>query len=341
MKKNIYSVAILMMAAFIGACSGSETKEEAKANANSEKPSVKLSTVTARGVDQIVEYTATVEADVKNNIAPSSPVRIEKIYVEVGDKVTKGQKLVQMDAANLNQTKFQLENQEIEFKRIDELYKVGGVSKSEWDAAKMNLDVRQTAYNNLLENTQLLSPVSGIITARNYDNGDMYSGGNPVLVVERISPVKLIINVSETYFPLVKLGAAASIKLDVYGDEVFDGKITLIYPTIDSNTHTFPVEVSIANTNQRVRPGMFGRVTLNFGTKEHVVVPDMAIVKQAGSGDRYVYVYKDGKVTYNKVELGRRMDTEYELISGVPDNSQVVIAGQSRLANGVEVEVEK
>ena len=341
MKKNIYSVAILMMAAFIGACSGSETKEEAKANANSEKPSVKLSTVTARGVDQIVEYTATVEADVKNNSAPSSPVRIEKIYVEVGDKVTKGQKLVQMDAANLNQTKFQLENQEIEFKRIDELYKVGGVSKSEWDAAKMNLDVRQTAYNNLLENTQLLSPVSGIITARNYDNGDMYSGGNPVLVVERISPVKLIINVSETYFPLVKLGAAASIKLDVYGDEVFDGKITLIYPTIDSNTHTFPVEVSIANANQRVRPGMFGRVTLNFGTKEHVVVPDMAIVKQAGSGDRYVYVYKDGKVTYNKVELGRRMDTEYELISGVPDNSQVVIAGQSRLANGVEVEVEK
>ena len=341
MKKNIYSVAILMMAAFIGACSGSETKEEAKANANSEKPSVKLSTVTARGVDQIVEYTATVEADVKNNIAPSSPVRIEKIYVEVGDKVTKGQKLVQMDAANLNQTKIQLENQEIEFKRIDELYKVGGVSKSEWDAAKMNLDVRQTAYNNLLENTQLLSPVSGIITARNYDNGDMYSGGNPVLVVERISPVKLIINVSETYFPLVKLGAAASIKLDVYGDEVFDGKITLIYPTIDSNTHTFPVEVSIANANQRVRPGMFGRVTLNFGTKEHVVVPDMAIVKQAGSGDRYVYVYKDGKVTYNKVELGRRMDTEYELISGVPDNSQVVIAGQSRLANGVEVEVEK
>lgn len=341
MKKNIYSVAILMMAAFIGACSGSETKEEAKANANSEKPSVKLSTVTARGVDQIVEYTATVEADVKNNIAPSSPVRIEKIYVEVGDKVTKGQKLVQMDAANLNQTKFQLENQEIEFKRIDELYKVGGVSKSEWDAAKMNLDVRQTAYNNLLENTQLLSPVSGIITARNYDNGDMYSGGNPVLVVERISPVKLIINVSETYFPLVKLGAAASIKLDVYGDEVFDGKITLIYPTIDSNTHTFPVEVSIANANQRVRPGMFGRVTLNFGTKEHVVVPDMAIVKQAGSGDRYVYVYKDGKVTYNKVELGRRMGTEYELKSGVPNNSQVVIAGQTRLINGTEVEVEK
>jgi len=341
MKKNIYSVAILMMAAvFISACSSSDNKKE-YANAKTEKPSVKLSTVTARAVEQIVEYTATVEADVKNNIAPSSPVRIEKIYVEVGDRVQKGQKLVQMDASNLQQTKLQLDNQEIEFKRVDELYKVGGASKSEWDAAKMNLDIRRTAYNNLLENTQLVSPVTGIITARNYDNGDMYSGGNPVLTVERISPVKLLINVSETYFPLVKPGAPASIRLDVYGDEVFEGKISLIYPTIDSNTHTFPVEVSLANTNQRVRPGMFGRVTLNFGTKNHVVVPDMAVVKQAGSGDRYVYVYKDGKVSYNKVELGRRMDTEYELISGVPDHSEVVVAGQSRLANGIEVEVEK
>lgn len=339
MKKNFYSVAILVMAAFLSACGNSDKKEESQNQ--TAKPSVKLATVTARAVDQVVEYTATVEADVKNNIAPSSPVRIQQIYVEVGDQVNKGQKLVQMDASNLEQTKLQLDNQEIEFKRIDELYKVGGASKSEWDAAKMNLNVRRTAYNNLLENTQLLSPVSGVITARNYDNGDMYSGGNPVLVVERISPVKLVINVSETYFPLVKQGAPATIKLDVYGDEEFEGKISLVYPTIDASTHTFPVEVSLTNANRRVRPGMFGRVTLNFGTKNHVVVPDMAIVKQAGSGDRYVYVYKDGKVSYNKVELGRRMNTEYELISGVPDNSEVVIAGQPRLTNGAEVEVEK
>ncbi len=341
MKKNFYSAAILLMATLFSACGGSDKKEEATATAEAQKPAVKVATVGMRAVDQIVEYTATVEADVKNNIAPSTPVRIEKIFVEVGDRVNKGQKLVQMDAANLQQTKLQLDNQEIEFNRVDELYKVGGASKSEWDAAKMNLDVRRTAYNNLLENTQLLSPISGVVTARNYDNGDMYSGGNPVLVVERIAPVKLVVNVSETYFPLVKVGAPATIKLDVYGNEEFTGKVSLIYPTIDASTHTFPVEITIANANQRVRPGMFGRVILNFGTKEHVVVPDMAIVKQAGSGDRYVYVYKDGKVSYNKVELGRRMDTEYELLSGVPDNSQVVVAGQNRLVNGAEVVVEK
>ncbi len=320
------------------ACSsGSDTTTTTE---KSSKPLVKLATVSSRAVDQLAEYTATVEADVKNNIAPSSAVRIEKIYVEVGDRVQKGQKLVQMDASNLKQTKLQLENQEIEFNRIDQLYQVGGASKSEWDAAKMNLDVRRTAYNNLLENTQLISPIEGVVTARNYDNGDMYSGGTPVLTVEKISPVKLLINVSESYFPVVKKGASCTVKLDVYGDEEFAGKISLVYPTIDANTHTFPVEVQLTNANQRVRPGMFGRVTLNFGTEQHVVVPDMAIVKQVGAGDRYVYVYKDGKVSYNKVELGRRLDTEYELISGVEDGAQVVITGQSRLANGIEVEIE-
>lgn len=337
--KTSIQLAALLLTVFMGSCTGG--KDKAATEQVEEKPIVKLADVKARPVDQIQDYTATVEAEAKNNIAPSSPVRIDRIFVEVGDRVSKGQKLVEMDAASLKQTKLQLDNQEIEFKRIDELYKVGGASKSEWDASKMQLDVKETAYKNLVENTSLLSPINGVVTARNYDNGDMYSGGDPVLVVEQITPVKLLINVSETYFTKVKKGAPVDVKLDVYGDEKFTGTISLIYPTIDATTRTFPVEIKLDNRDQRVRPGMFARATLNFGTADNVVVPDLAIVKQAGSGDRYVFVYKDGKVTYNKVELGRRMGTEYELKSGVPDNSQVVVAGQARLVNGVEVEVEK
>lgn len=338
MKKGFQLIALLAVA-MLGSCSGG--KDKAASVEVDEKPRVKLAEVEARSVEQIQEYTATVEAEVKNNIAPSSPVRIDRIWVEVGDRVAKGQKLVSMDAANLKQIKFQLDNQQIEFKRMDELYKVGGASKSEWDAAKMALDVKETAYNNLLENTSLLSPIHGVVTARNYDSGDMYGGGDPVLVVEQITPVKLLINISETYFTQVKKGSPVSLKVDVYGDEVFEGTISLVYPTIDSNTRTFPVEIKLANRDQKIRPGMFARATLNFGIKENVVVPDLAIVKQSGAGDRYVYVYKDGKVSYNKVELGRRMGAEYELLSGVPNHSQVVIAGQTKLANGMEVEVEK
>lgn len=340
MKKGFQFVALLAVA-MLGACSGGSKEQAATAEKVEDKPKVKLAQVSARPVEQIQEYTATVEAEVKNNIAPMSPVRIDRILVEVGDRVAKGQKLVTMDAANLKQLKFQLDNKEVEFRRVDELYKVGGASKAEWDNAKMALDVMKSSYNNLLENTALLSPINGVVTARNYDNGDMYSGGTPVLVVEQITPVKLLINVSEGYFTQVKKGAPVTIKVDVYGDEEFDGKISLVYPTIDPATRTFPVEIQLTNRDQKVRPGMFARATLNFGTQDNVVVPDLAIVKRAGSGDRYVYVYKDGKVSYNKVELGRRMDTEYELLSGVENGSQVVIAGQTKLANGVEVQVEQ
>ncbi len=338
MKKSFQLIALFALV-ILGSCSGGKGKEDS--TLADEKPKVKLSNVTSRPVAQIQEYTATVEAEVKNNIAPNSPVHIEKIYVEVGDRVAKGQKLVQMDSSNLTQLRLQLENTQIEFNRIDELYKIGGVSKSEWDSMKTSLDVMQSSYNNLLENTSLLSPISGVVTARNYDNGDLYNGSTPVLTVEQITPVKLLINVSEQYFSKVSKGSSVSVKIDVYGDEEFEGKVDLIYPTIDATTRTFPVEIKLANRDQKVRPDMFARATLNFGTEDHVVVPDLAIVKQAGSGDRYVYVYKDGKVSYNKVELGRRMGMEYELISGVPNNSQVVVAGQTRLVNGAEVEVEK
>ena len=341
MKKS-FQMAALLVAAMLGSCSGGEEKkaETTAAETVIEKPTVKLATVTSRDVEQVGEFTATVEAEAKNNIAPTSPGRISRIFVEVGDYVRKGQKLVQMDAANLTQLKLQLDNQETEFKRVDELYKVGGASKAEWDAAKTNLDVRRSSYENLLENTQLVSPLDGVVTARNFDNGDLYtSTQTPVLVVQQITPVKLMVNVSEPNFPKVTKGMAVKVKLDVYEGEEFEGKVSLVYPTIDAATHTFPVEITLANANKRVRPGMFARVTMNFGSKNHVVVPDMAVVKRAGSGDRYVYVYNNGKVSYNKVELGRRMGTEYELISGVDNNSQVVIAGQTRLADGVEVEV--
>lgn len=339
-------IGLMFMVGMLVMCACSKSKKDEAAGTETaqvkvEKNKVKLADVKIQPVDQLEEFTATVEADVVNNIAPSMPVRIKKIYVEVGDNVRKGQKLVLMDDVNLVQTQTQMENQEIEFNRVDELYKIGGASKSEWDAKKMALDVTKRAYQNLVENTTLLSPINGVVTARNYDDGDLFGGASPVLTVEQIAPVKLIINVSELYYAQIKKGMEVQIKLDVYNDETFTGKVTLIYPTIDASTRTFPVEVTLPNADRRVRPGMFARVIVNFGTLDHVVVPDLAIVKQAGSGDRYVYVYKDGKVSYNKVILGRRMGATYELISGVENNSQVVIAGQNRLTNGMEVEVEK
>ena len=342
MKKKIsmrkrYQLAALCLTGLLSACSGGSKTQEIK----DETPKVKLASVTTRPVDQVQEYTATVQAYATNHIAPSSPVRIEKIYVEVGDRVGKGQKLVQMDASSLKQLKLQLDNQATEFARIDELYKIGGVSKSEWEASKMTLEMRQTSYKNMLENTALVSPISGVVTARNYDSGDMYGGGTPVVTVEQIMPVKLLINVSESYFTRIAKNSTVSVRFDVYGEEEFEGKVNLLYPTIDPTTRTFVVEIRLDNRDMRVRPGMFARVTLNFGTADHVIIPDKAIIKQAGSGERYVYICQDGVVYRRVVQLGRRMNDEYEIVSGIDHDARVVISGQyqSSIKDSVRVEV--
>ena len=307
-----------------------------------ENPKVTVTTVNAEYVSQLQVYPTTIEADIVNNIAPQSAARISKIYVEVGDKVNAGQTLARMDEVNLEKARLQLINDSIEFGRIEQLHEIGATSQSDYEAMTLKYDVSQKTYKNLLENTVLKSPISGVVTARNYDEGDMYAMTQPLFVVQKINPVKMLINISESKYSQIKKGMEVDITTDAYGDQVFKGTVDLIYPTINSMTHTFPVEVKFANKDLTLRPGMFARVTVNYGDNFRVVVPDRAVLKQVGSGEQYVYILnEDGTVTYTVVELGRRMGNKYEVISGIDDNATVVLTGQTKLKNGITVDVVK
>jgi RND family efflux transporter MFP subunit len=277
---------------------------------------------------------------VKNNIAPQSGNRIKAIKADVGDFVSKGQVLAEMDQIQLQQAELQMKNKEVEYQRLKGLYEVGGLSKSDLDAIELAYQVSKTQYENLLENSVLRSPVSGVITARNYDVGDMYAMAAPLFTVEQILPVKLLVGISESDYSKVKKGDKVEIVADALPGKVFEGKIRKIYPTIDPATRTFTVEVVVNNQKRELRPGMFARVTVTFGVNNSVVIPDVAVVKQQGSGERFVYILnEDGTVNYQKVVLGRRMGAEYEVLEGVADGAKVVTGGQIRLKDGIKVTV--
>ena len=334
-------------------CSGSSKKEET-AEPKENAPVVSLETVEERSVEQIGEYTATVEPDLINNISAATPNRIKEIYVDEGMRVAKGQRLVVMDDVNavnyqtqVDNAKANLDNVQINYDRAVELFKIGGGTKQQVDQmetqlinARNNLAAAERTLRNARENTVLTAPMSGVVTARNYDPGDM-TGALPILTIAKVQPVKIVINVTESELAKIRKGMPADISFDTYGDEVFKGTVSMVAPTVDPASRTFGVEITSTNSDNRILPGMFGRATLNLGSTDRVVVPDKAVVKQQGSGDHYVYVYNpsDGTVSYNKVELGRRMGAEYEIISGVEPGSQVVVSGQSRLANGRKVTV--
>lgn len=305
-------------------------------------PVVSVVTAQAEDVEINNTFTSNIEPYAVNNIVSQTAGRIVSINAEVGNRVRKGQLLAKMDDVNLAKTRMQYVNDSTELSRLTELYKIGAIAQADYDMAKLALEITKKTYNNLLENTYLRSPINGVVTARNYDVGDMYSMTQPIFVVQQISPVKMLVNISESYFTQVNQGMVFDIEVEAYPGETFKGKVNLIYPTVSATTHTFPVEVISQNADQRLRPGMFARVTANFGINHHVVVPDVAVVKQMGSGEHFIYVLQpDNTVKYQLVEVGKRMGNRYEIISGINEGDRIVTEGQPRLKDGMTVQVKQ
>jgi len=355
MKKIAYYLpAIALLTLMAGACSKSDDKKSA--DSTDEIPTVKVMTVSEQDVNQDFTYTATVEADKINNISSSMPLRIKSILVDEGQRVSRGQRLVVLDDVNTTSYELQVANAEAQLKNVQinynravELFKIGGGTKQSVDQMELQLaNARNTLASarrslaNARENSVLVSPVNGVVTVRNYDPGDM-TASLPILTIAQVQPIKAVINVSETEYALIHNGMGAILYFDTYGDTPFNGVITKVMPTVDANTRTFGVEISLPNSDSRILPGMFARVNLTLGTARHTVVPDRAVVKQQGSGDQYVYLYNPGTSTvdYVKVQVGQRLGDSYELIAGVPDGAQVVVSGQASLANGKKVRLAK
>ena len=291
-------------------------------------------------VPQTEIYSTSVQAYVINNVVPQSGSRIKKINVEIGDFVSKGQVLAEMDQASLEQMRMRLENDSVELDRLKELYEGGGLSKSDYEAAQLAYNVSKSQYDNLMENTILRSPITGVITARNYDVGDMYAMSSPIFIVQQITPVKLLVAMSETDYTKVKKGDEVEITADALPGRTFVGKVGRIYPVIDAATHTFTAEVIVANSDRALRPGMYARATVSFGVNHSIVIPDAAVVKQQGSGQKSVFVLQDDNTVIAKyITLGRHFGSECEVLSGLDEGDKIVVKGHTSLRNGDEVNV--
>ena len=341
-QKTIKTLSLaLLSAGLLASCSSSSSSKATEEQSADTVRLVEVAPAEMRALNLSEEFTAQLEAKVVNNITAQAGGRLKQLLVKVGDRVGAGQAVARMEATQASQAQIQLADAKTNFARMDELYKVGGVSKAQWEQAKSAVDQAKLAYGNAAENTVLRSPISGFVTAKNYDNGDMTSPQLPVVVIQQIAPVKAVIGVSEQYYSFLKKGAAATLSVDALGEETFSGIVTNIFPTLDPVTHTVSTEIEVANKDLKLRPGMYARVHLDFGTKEALTVPDKAIVRQAGSGARYVYVFSGGKAVYRAVELGQQQGDLYEVVSGLNAGDQVITSAPSNLKNGLSVKLRK
>lgn len=343
MNRILKTATLLLAALSLAACGGKGGAESKKATTTQkEAERVKVLTLQSERIAKTLELSSTLEGYETMNIAPSLTGHIEHIYVEVGSRVQKGSMLVRMDQTQLNTTRINLASTKTELDRVSALKQSGSISEQVYDQTKAGYDQLVENERFLDQNTFVKAQFAGVISAKNYEDGEMYTGA-PILTLTQISRLKAIINIPETYFPLVKQGMKVSIESDIYPGQVFPATIEIVYPTIDAASHTFQAKLNIPNAGEKIRPGMYVRTQLAVGQVDAIVVPYQSVLKLTGSNDRYVFVNNEGTARRVPVTLGQRFDDRIEIIPVEPGaikaGDQLVVTGQARLVDGVALEI--
>jgi membrane fusion protein, multidrug efflux system len=347
----IKTISVILISTILFA--GCSSKKTADATSSTEAITalvpVKVMGLAKTKIARTIDYSATALPYEEVNMAPSTPGRIEKIYVEVGDKVNKSDDLFLMDRTQLYQLKLQLSSLEKDLNRIDTLLSVGSAKQQQYDQMKTQYDITKTNVDFMEVNTLLKAPFSGVITGKYFENGELYSGAPTTLTgraaivtIMQLNPLKVNVSVSEQYYPLIRKGMIATILADVYENETFTGKVSSIYPTVNSTTRSFIIEIEVPNNKDLLKPGMFLRISMDLGEVETFVVPAHTVLVQEGTNTRYVFISDNGEAKRVEVVLGKRFDDKLEIISdNIKEGDMLVIEGQAKLINGDKLEIIK
>ena len=328
---------ITACAALLSGC-GANTEEVSQDRVEQ----VRTTPLAYQEVSRQIELSTTLQGYEEMNISPSLTGIIEKIYVEVGDRVRKGDTLVRMDQNQLNTTRLAYANLQIEMNRVEMLLESEAISQQTYDQTKLSFDQTAESLRFLEENTFVLAQYDGVISAKSYEDGELYAGAQPILRLTQINELKAYVNVPETYFPLVKKGMKVNVYSDIYPDKVFPATIEIVYPTIDPASHTFTLKLRIPNSSELIRPGMYVSTVLDLGRTEALVVPYQAVLRLIGSNNRYVFVDEGGVAKRVFVEIGERHDQTIEISSdSLKVGDPIVTTGQAKLVDGVRLNVVK
>lgn len=300
---------------------------------------VEVTVLQSREIQREIFLSSNLQGYETVNIAPSLTGKIEHIYTEVGTRVRKGDSLVRMDQQQYNTTKLVYSNLLVEMKRVEGLIQTGSVSQQTYDQTKLQLDQTKENLDFLTKNTFVRAPFSGVISAKNYEDGELYSG-QPILVLTQIDRLKALIAIPESYIPQVKTGMKLTLRSDVYPDKEFPATIEIVYPTVDATSHTFQAKVVMQNNGGLLRPGMYVTANLALGTEAVITAPYSAVLKLIGANDRYVFVNDNGVARRVTVEMGQRFGDDVEIFGeGIEPGVELVTKGEARLIDGVKLDV--
>ena len=333
MKKNFMYLLAALALIGCGSKESTATQEEERVE------QVRTTVLQPREIEREITVSTNLQGYLTQNVAPSITGKIEHIYREVGDRVSKGTDLVRMDQTQYKTTKISMANLEVEKNRITQLLRSGSATQQQYDQVITQYNSTKEQLDFLQTNTYVKAPFAGVIAAKNYEDGELYSG-QPILVLTQIDKLKALVAIPESYFPMFKAGMKLTLTSEIYPGQTFPATVEIVYPTIDASSHTFQAKIVITNGKYLLRPGMYVTTTIGLGKAKVIVAPYQAVEKLVGANDRYVFINENGRAKRVAVELGQRFDQEIEIISPeIVPGVELVTTGQHKLVDGVKINV--
>jgi RND family efflux transporter MFP subunit len=285
-------------------------------------------------------------------IIPLASGEITRVYVSMGDKVSKGTRLFEIDrsqiaalANTLNQAREALNSAQTAYERTQALYNEGAVSLQAFEQAQTQLvTARETHsaassnYSNAHNNTTVTSPIDGYVTSLSASVGSLASPGVPAATIADVSELKVDTFVSEYLAPRLKVGDPVDIHIATLGDKTYSGIITAVSPAPATGSLTYPISISVADEGGEVMAGMFAEIRIVSDEKDEVLcVPSDAVIIK--SGRSIVVVIKDNIPEFKEVTTGIDNGEYVEIISGLSEGETIAILGQQYAKEGVAVNI--
>lgn len=282
------------------------------------------------------------------NFSAENSGRVTRVLVDEGSNVRKGQTLAVIKADQLN---IDLESAQATYQnalkdkqRYENAFKTGGVTQQQLDQAALQLTTSQARLEQArirISDTYVRSSIDGIVNKRFIEPGAVVAPGTQMFELVAVSRLKLQVTVNEGQVARLKTGDKVDIRVSVYPDKKFEGKITFIAPKAD-NTLNFPLEIELSsNPGNQVKAGMFGTAVFNFPAQApSILIPRSSFIGSV-SGNQVFTLKSDTTATLRKVIAGRVIGDQVEVLQGLEEGETVITSGQINLMEGSKVSIVK
>lgn len=347
MKLNPLSPAAFALIFLLAACQQQEGAAENSEEEKEETPPIPVEVSKPARGDIYAVYTGTapIEAFAEANVIGKVGGEVREIYVEEGDTVVKGQILARLDGDRLrlevSQSEAQLRKLQRDYERNVDLSEKGLISVGDFEKIKFEMEALEASYNLSkleLDYTQIRAPIDGVVSERLIKLGNTIRENDPVFRITSFDPLVAYLHIPEREYRNIVTGQAVSIDVDALQGPAVVASVTRVSPIVDPETGTFKITIEMYDEQRRIKPGMFGRISVVYDQHANVLqVPRSAIVEDVGQSS--VFVVEDDIAVRKPVETGYSDEGMIEITSGLTDDADVVIVGQIGLKPDAKVTV--